>query len=355
MSLVPQPPGIPQTPSAPNDFRIGERIVQPRLNRIRDGARTVALEPKIMRVLVRLAERPGEVVTKESLFQDVWEGAYVTEDVLTRAIGELRRVLGDDAASPRMIETIRKTGYRLIARPEPVELPPELPPLPTPNRYASRPRWRTAALVLASLALVLAAVWIDRRRSTAPLRPIRVRPLTTLPGNQRDPAISPDGTRVAFTWNGGSGGDYSLYVQLVDADSPLRLTQEPAAEDRVPAWSPDGQRIAFTRSTKSDCQVRVISALGGPEQSLGPCGDSEYRRLAWSPDGAWLAMPRRDSASPLAIELLSLQSRERKIVTHPPSGILGDSSPAFSPDGRRLAFCRLLTDGVNDLYSVSLD
>jgi DNA-binding winged helix-turn-helix (wHTH) protein len=110
MSLAPQPPGIEPTTSIPKDFQIGDRIVQPQLNRIRDGTRTVQLEPKIMRVLLRLAERPGEVVTKERLFQDVWEGNFVTEDVLTRAIGELRRVFDDDAASPSVIETIRKTG-----------------------------------------------------------------------------------------------------------------------------------------------------------------------------------------------------------------------------------------------------
>ena len=89
MSLSPRPPGIETAPSIPKDFRIGDRVVQPQLNRIRCGTRTLQLEPKIMRVLLRLAERPGEVVTKERLFQDVWEGNFVTEDVLTRAIGEL--------------------------------------------------------------------------------------------------------------------------------------------------------------------------------------------------------------------------------------------------------------------------
>jgi Tol biopolymer transport system component/DNA-binding winged helix-turn-helix (wHTH) protein len=357
MSLAPQPPNIETGPSVPKDFRIGDRIVQPQLNRIRYGTRIVQLEPKIMRVLLRLAERPGEVVTKERLFQDVWEGHYVTEDVLTRAIGELRRVLDDNAASPRVIETIRKTGYRLIARPEAVETPPDLAePDGASARSRSWPRWARIALVLAGAGLVAAAVlWVDRRRSGVRIRPIRIRPLTSLPGNQRDPAISPDGTRVAFVWNGGSGNDYSLYVQLVDSETPLRLTREPRAEDRGPAWSPDGQKLAFTRSISGDCQIRAVAALGGPEESLGPCGDRDYRRLAWSPDGAWLAFPRRDQASPLGIELASLETRRRKTLTHPPAGILGDSSPSFSPDGKRLAFCRNLTESVNDLYSIGLD
>jgi Tol biopolymer transport system component/DNA-binding winged helix-turn-helix (wHTH) protein len=359
MSLAPQPPGLEPTPPIPKDFRIGDRIVHPQLNRIRCGTRTLQLEPKIMRVLLRLAERPGEVVTKERLFQDVWEGNFVTEDVLTRAIGELRRVFDDDAASPRVIETIRKTGYRLIARPEAIEASPDLAETKTaPAPSHEWPRWARTRLVLllACAGLVAAAVvWIDRHRSAGRVRPIRVRPLTSLPGNQRDPAISPDGTRVAFVWNGGSGNDYSLYVQLVDSETPLRLTREPRVEDRGPTWSPDGQMLAFTRSESGDCQILTIAALGGPEASLGPCGDRDYRRLAWSPDGAWLAFPRRDQASQLGIELASLETRQRKTLTHPPAGILGDSSPSFSPDGKRLAFCRNLTEGVNDLYSIRLD
>jgi Tol biopolymer transport system component/DNA-binding winged helix-turn-helix (wHTH) protein len=359
MSLAPQPPGIKTVPSILKDFRIGDRIVQPQLNRIRYGTQTFQLEPKIMRVLLRLAERPGEVVTKESLFQDVWEGNFVTEDVLTRAIGELRRVLDDDAASPRVIETIRKTGYRLIALPEAVETPADL--AESEGKSARRrgwPRWARPPIVFvfAFAGLVAAAgLWIGRHRSAVRVSQIRIRPLTSLPGNQRDPAISPDGTRVAFVWNGGSGNDYSLYVQLVDSETPLRLTREPRAEDRGPAWSPDGQKVAFTRSTSGDCQIRMVAALGGPEESLGPCGDRDYRRLAWSPDGAWLAFPRRDQASQLGIELASLETRQRKTLTHPPAGILGDSSPSFSPDGKSLGFCRNLTEGVNDLYSIGLD
>ncbi|HTD51732.1 MAG TPA: winged helix-turn-helix domain-containing protein, partial [Thermoanaerobaculia bacterium] len=173
MSLVPHPPDSEPTPSIPKDFRIGDRLVQPQLNRILHGTRTVQLEPKIMRVLLRLAERPGEVVTKERLFQDVWEGNFVTEDVLTRAIGELRRVLDDDAASPRVIETIRKTGYRLIARPETVEAPADLAePDGASARPRSWPRWARTTLVLACAGLVAGAVlWIDRHRSAVRIRP----------------------------------------------------------------------------------------------------------------------------------------------------------------------------------------
>src|SRR5262249_45665383 len=139
------------------------------------------------------------------------------------------------------------------------------------------------------------------------------------------------------------------------SESSLRLTRESGVEDRVPAWSPDAQKIAFTRSTPAGCSILVVPSLGGAERSLGPCGDRDYRRLAWSPDGAWLAFARRDDSSRLRIELMGVETGERKAVTWPPEGILGDSSPSFSPDGRKLAFARNITEGVSDVYTIGAD
>lgn len=96
-------------------FTIGDWTVQPQLNRLsRSGAGNVQLEPKMMDVLVRLARDPGTVVSREDLIDAVWPEVFISESVLTRAIAGLRRALGDDARSPRFIETISKRGYRLI-------------------------------------------------------------------------------------------------------------------------------------------------------------------------------------------------------------------------------------------------
>src|SRR6188474_2683722 len=68
-----------------------------------------------MQVLVCLAERAGQVVSKDRLLHAAWADTSVTDDVLTRAISELRRLFDDDPKQPRVIETIPKAGYRLIA------------------------------------------------------------------------------------------------------------------------------------------------------------------------------------------------------------------------------------------------
>jgi adenylate cyclase len=97
------------------EFRVGEWLVEPDLNRISRPEESVAIEPKVIEVLVCLADRPGEVIAKKDILRTVWRDVYVSQDVLLYAISELRKAFGDDAKAPRVIETIPRRGYRLIA------------------------------------------------------------------------------------------------------------------------------------------------------------------------------------------------------------------------------------------------
>jgi len=96
-----------------HDFRLGPWTVEPRLNKLSSNGKTVHLEPKVMQVLVCLAEA-GDVVSKEKLMGTVWPDTFVTDDVLTRSISELRKAFADDARNPQFIQTIPKGGYRLM-------------------------------------------------------------------------------------------------------------------------------------------------------------------------------------------------------------------------------------------------
>lgn len=97
------------------DFRLGKWLICPQLNTVQRDGGAVRLEHKFMLVLVCLAGRPGEVISKDELIRTVWADTFVTDDVLTRAVSELRRILRDDAKQPHIIETVSKNGYRLIA------------------------------------------------------------------------------------------------------------------------------------------------------------------------------------------------------------------------------------------------
>ena len=105
------------------DFRLAGWLVQPSLNRACLGEARRQLEPKVMDVLVFLARHAGSVRSKEEIIEAVWARKFISETTLTRAVAELRRVLGDDAQAPRFIETIAKRGYRLVAPVEWIDAP----------------------------------------------------------------------------------------------------------------------------------------------------------------------------------------------------------------------------------------
>jgi DNA-binding winged helix-turn-helix (wHTH) protein len=97
------------------DFRIDDWLIQPQINSVEKGGKTWHLEPKVMQVLLHLASHPNEVLSKDRLLEAVWHNTFVGDDVLVRCISEIRYVFGDDPKSSRVIQTIPKGGYRLIA------------------------------------------------------------------------------------------------------------------------------------------------------------------------------------------------------------------------------------------------
>lgn len=96
-------------------FEVGTWRVEPGLDRIQSGSESVALEPRAMDLLVCLARRAGETVSKEILLQEVWKGAFVVEAVIPKTLSALRAALGDDASQPSYVLTVPRRGYRLVA------------------------------------------------------------------------------------------------------------------------------------------------------------------------------------------------------------------------------------------------
>jgi adenylate cyclase len=154
-------------------FTVGDWLVDARANELRRDAATVKLEPKVMRVLCVLAERPGSVVAREDLESRVWAGMVVTPDALTNTIIKLRKVFGDDSRHPRYIETISKTGYRLIA-----EVKPGSPATPEPAKPHFREGRRARKWLVSLLVVLVLGVWLASRdygiEETKPERQPRV-------------------------------------------------------------------------------------------------------------------------------------------------------------------------------------
>jgi Tol biopolymer transport system component/DNA-binding winged helix-turn-helix (wHTH) protein len=370
----------------PYRLETSERIL------LREG-RLVPLTPKAFETLLALVESGGHILDKEDLLKKIWPDTFVEEVSLAKKVSILRKVLGEDV-DHHYIETIPRRGYRFVANvrevwqedsaivephaangtgkePETAEgelnegLEPALPSS-APNRVDSmRPRalpgrwWWLAALLSVGILVGMGAwQWASRPATNASKPALNAIPLTSYQGRETQVAFSPDGNQIAFVWNGPQGDNQDVYVKLIDAETPLRLTTNPA-EDINPVWSPDGRHIAFMRQSSEGSEFYLIPALGGAERKLAKIfpyqvpsdGASQY----YSPDGKYLAIPDKNSPSePLSVFLLSIETGERRRLTSPPAGVIGDYNPAFSPDGKWLAFARSPRWSTDDLYVMPL-
>ena len=232
---------------------------------------------------------------------------------------------------------------------------------PATERPAPRTApWRLAAVlavaVLAVAVLVALAGWWWRPQPRVETAPLVATPLTSYPGIEQTPALSPSGEQVAFSWNGEAQDNFDIYVQVVGAAGTVRLTDDPAF-DWAPTWSPDGREIVFYRYwPEGKFAVVSVPSLPGRERTIReypfpPGMPNEFLyvlRPALSPDGEWSA-----GTGESGLLLTRRGSGEMRAIADVPGG--AETFPAFSPDGRSLAFISWRTGGVDtDLYVVRL-
>ena len=327
---------------------------------LRKEGRKVKVQEQPFRVLSLLLQRPGQVVTREELREQLWPAdTFVDFDHgLNSAVARLREALRDSADKPRFIETIAKRGYRFVSLLDASNQPDANSSAGAEDRNHDRiDRWNLARLRLFA-SLGLAAVCVSVVALVYPKAPapppdkIEVVPLTGLHGFQATPAFSPDGTLVAFRQSDGASKT-GIYAAAVGGEKTVRLTSDMG--DCCPTWSPDSRQIAFSRYSDGLLSILTVPALGGMERRLYRGQASMGGGLSWSPDGnyvAYVASPSGDRTRS-SILFLSLADYSTHEITSPPPGYL-DRSPMFSPDGKRLAFIRSTIAGVsNDIYVMS--
>jgi DNA-binding winged helix-turn-helix (wHTH) protein/Flp pilus assembly protein TadD len=299
------------------EFEIGGWRVRPaRLILERDGA-TVRVKPKTMDVLLCLVDCAGEVLTREALLENVWQNAYVTDDVITQAIAELRRALQDDVRHPIFIETIPRRGYRLIhpvhvRRSENVE-----PPSPAIVAAAGIDRSRlgvTALVVVAFLAIAWGAVWLGPGAlSGAPSRdvsreaPGRDEPPTHdtdafelyLKARQRFRSYSQDSTEMAEA--------LSLAGRAVELDPDFAEAYALIAEIQTTRgfWNegPHDEILAEARRAASTA-LAIDPNLGYPHAVLG----LSTAVLDWRWEAGYRQAIRATELDPRDIQSLGLRS-----------------------------------------------
>ncbi|HEY5971487.1 MAG TPA: winged helix-turn-helix domain-containing protein [Pseudoxanthomonas sp.] len=348
----------------------------------------VRLTIKSLHVLLALVGQHGKVVSREALLEWVWPDTMPTDDVLTQAIGQLRKAFADDRDAPRYLETISKGGYRLLA---PVEwldgdgsralnavvedakaavCASAIPVTPAASIAPVEPKPRTslhlvfiAGIALAGIAASIGVWYLTRDAPTAvkaaanspaqaPIKPLAFITITSRPGRETSPNLSPDGAMVAYVQADAKG--YGAVMLQTTAHVPPRqlTTPPPGYSDELPIWSHDGRRLAFVRyNPGSRCQIMVIAASGGSERKLADCFAGSASSYDWTPDdsgllmGVAIKMPGEVS-SPL--RLLDIASGQWRVLKYDIAEGDIDTDPGYSPDGRWIVFRRNIS--LSDLW-----
>ncbi len=311
-------------------YRFGDIAVDAAKFQARRGGELLDLEPKALRVLVYLLEHRGRVVPKDELIEKVWDGVEVTDNALTRVVGQLRKALGDEAKNSRYIETIPTIGYRFIGSIEDRQDAP---------LEASPFRWGWALAV--GLALVAVGVASLRKQQQASSgATTQFRQITNSRTLDTGPALSPDGKLLAYSSD--RSGQFEIYVRPLDGQGKeIQITNDGGPNVEA-AWSPDGKWVAY------HCVIHggicMAPATGGTIRVLASPGSQP----AWSPDSKKLAYREVAliSLSPMdlftvlphGLVVLDIESGERRRY----SDLNGNRSvPVWSPDGASILYSSL--------------
>ncbi len=356
----------------PSDrLRIGERIVDIPLREIApiSGGDATRVTLKSLGVLLTLVAHANRLVSREALLEWVWPDTLPGDDVVTQAITQLRRALGDDRDQPRYIDTIAKQGYRLIAPVEwlvepasvaAVETSSDAPPVAgtetstTTAPSATRVRWVWALMAAGALVAVVAtmAYWRGRDDAAAvapvqPVKPVALQRIASSPQREEWPSLSPDASQVVYVLNRDDLLAAQLVVQTASAVPPKPLTEMVEGRwDAFPAWSPNGREIAFMRATAESCELMMIPATGGAPRGLGDCIDDSMP-VSWFPDGKSLISSGSPGAKGAgsALYRMAIDDGRWRPIAYERIGEDIDVRPAVSPDGRWIAFQRNLSLG----------
>lgn len=253
---------------------------------------------------------------------------------------------------------------------EPADSEPELEPLaavapehPAPPAAASNRSRATLAVLLCAAVIAAGAALYLKFRAPSSFGPFTSRPITSDPGSERDPDISPDGKYVAYSYVAPNLGTRILVRQIDGSGEPRAITTAPVNE-WSPVWSPNGTQIAFLRGDPSgEVSLHLTAALGGGQERQVTSGLRPYPRrrtllighlLAWMPDGRHIIAPDRPNPTQGSLFLINAETGARTRITNPGDAQY-DVEPSISADGRTLVFNRIRGEYLSEVFVQKLD
>jgi DNA-binding winged helix-turn-helix (wHTH) protein len=331
------------------EYRFLDWRYEPERRRLSGPGGEVRLKPLLDRLLRRLLDAPGTVLARDHLIEQVWTRRGVNDEVLSRAIAELRALLGDDAREPRFVDTLSKGGYRWIPPVTRIAAPlaPEsIRQDATVTASASRRRRLIGVGIGAVLVLLGLAAWLRSQRpgdnvgdtTTLAVGLLGARPLAADPRLEYDARFDGMG-RVVYV-RADRGSDASELVLVDPVTLAERVLWQDASSLRHPTPSPDGREVAATRSTAHACELWSVALVDLHRTRLGDCAGSDEGGLEWADGGESLIYTgaAADSLHAPGLVLLDRRNGTHRVLTTPELGEGAHVDPRLSHDGVRLVY-----------------
>jgi DNA-binding winged helix-turn-helix (wHTH) protein/Tol biopolymer transport system component len=319
------------------------------------GTELVRLPRQQSLLLLRLAQSAGQVLPRQTLLDEVWSRRVVEDDVLSRAIAELRRVLGDNPKQPAYIETIPKSGYRLCAVVRALDPASDGDDPGPPARPERRPWALVGAALLATTAAVLLLRPSAGARSAGVAEFAAARPLTSGTGLENRPALSADGRWLAYLEQRDLD-DYGHLVLQGRDGGEREVIDDRGLDNDAPALSADGTLLAWLHLDADGCHLLLRDLRGRTTREIGACARQPRSAPLFIDDARRLiyTAPPATDAEAAGLWQVDLADGARRQLTHPPRAGGPDSDPELRPGGDEISFSRGL-EGEQVLLAVRRD
>lgn len=297
-------------------FKVGRVLVDPVARTISCNDDFYPCEPKVFDFLLYFCSQNNEIVTRDMLLRDIWQGRVVSDNAINRKIYQLRKLLNELDDQTEYLETIPKFGYRLTQDIVPVDTKGR----PTSNnKNYDKLLWPFVGLCIVLIAFLLTTLNIGLFNQPPETK---LKQLTALPGLESYASLSADGERLIFSFSD-SPNTTQLKVKNLKQQMLKTLT-EGDFHDVAATWHPKGKKIAFVRlkpDADKPCAIYQldISKPQSEAEKLFACSDAGIPTLSWSNKDQQLFFAERSAKNkPYIIYSLDIKNRVKKQLTQPP-------------------------------------
>lgn len=332
-------------------YQIEQWVIVPDQNIILKGETAISVEPKTMDVLLFLIANQGSTISRDEFVREVWKDSIVTDNTLNQAISKLRKVFEDEAVQSRIIETVSKRGYRLIAAVKKINDNDSTQNLIANSSFLSKRTW----VVLLFVTTIFVAVLLYHT-ATSEKKEYPSQIFSSVDGMERQPSFSNDADKVVYVFGNVCNDESEIRIQSLGSDDVYSFAKFPGFK-KFPRFSSDDNELIFWNESDNSSNSTLYLAKP-PDTNLTILLQipSSIRGLDWSPDKKLIVFSAKHNATgSFAVFLLDKNNNRVTQITRPSQVTEHDLFPVFSKDGKSITFIRADTEISSDIWQVNIE